>query len=58
MSQKFSAHRTPMEFAERVIETRGRTRYDNLKAKAKGIRDKDYEKVEKYLIEETNKLTQ
>jgi len=47
-----------MEFAERVIETRGRTRYDNLKAKAKGIRDKDYEKVEKYLIEETNKLTQ
>jgi hypothetical protein len=58
MSQKFSAHRTPIEFAEWVIETRGREWYDNLKAKAKGVRDKDYDKIEKYLVEETKRLTE
>ena len=57
MSFRFSAHKTPMEFTEWVIEKRGREWYDTLKAKAKWIRDKDYDKVEKYLIEETEKLT-
>ena len=57
MSKIFSAHKTPLEFAERIISVRWQERYDNLKRKTKQVRDKDYDKVEKYLIEETNKLT-
>ena len=56
MSRKFSAHQTPLEFAERVISKRWQERYDNLKAKSKQTRDKDYDAIEKYLIDETNKL--
>ena len=56
MSSKFSAHGTPMIFDERVIWVRGQERYDRLKLKTNKPRDKDYDKVEKYLIEETNKL--
>lgn len=58
MSSKFSAHKTPLEFALWIIAERWQERYDNLKAKSKEIRDKDYSKVEKYLLEETKKLTQ
>lgn len=58
MSQIFSAHKTPMEFTERVIEYRGKERYERLKRKTKQVRDKDYEKVERYLIDETKKLTE
>ena len=56
LSSSFSAHKTPMEFSERIIELRWEERYQNLKFKTKQLRDKDYDKVEKYLIEETNKL--
>ena len=56
VSSKFSAHKTPMIFDERIIKERWQERFDRLKRKAKGVRDKDYEKVEKYLIEETKKL--
>lgn len=58
MSKKFSAHKTPLEFAEWIISVRWQERYDRLKLKAHSVRDKDYDKVEKYLIEETAKLTQ
>ena len=58
MSSKFSAHKTPMEFAEWIIQKRWQERYDNLKAKKNQTRDGDYEKIEKYLIEETKKLTE
>lgn len=58
MSRNFSAHQTPMEFTERVIEYRWRERYENLKRKTKKARDQNYDKIEKYLIEETKKLTQ
>ena len=47
-----------MEFTERVIEYRGKERYERLKRKTKQVRDKDYEKVERYLIDETKKLTE
>jgi hypothetical protein len=47
-----------MEFSEWIMEKRGRDRYDRLKLKTKSLRDKDYDKVEKYLIEETKKLTE
>ena len=57
MSSKFSAHKTPTEFTERVKEYRWQERYDNLRAKSKEIRDKDYDKVQTYLLEETKKLT-
>jgi hypothetical protein len=57
MSSKFSAHKTPMIFDEWIISKRWQERYDRLKLKANSVRDKDYDKVEKYLIEETNKLT-
>lgn len=57
MSSKFSAHKTPTEFTEWVKEYRWQERYDNLRAKSKEIRDKDYDKVQTYLLEETKKLT-
>lgn len=49
MSSKFSAHKTPMEFTERVIDNRWQTRYDRLKRKANTIRDKDTDKIKDYL---------
>lgn len=52
MSSIFSAHKTPLEFAERVIQKRWQERYDNLKIKAHSIRDKDYDKVINYLSEQ------
>lgn len=58
LNSSFSAHKTPMEFSEWIMEKRGRDRYDRLKLKTKSLRDKDYDKVEKYLIEETKKLTE
>lgn len=57
MSSKFSAHKTPLEFALWIIAERWQERYDNLKAKSKEIRDKDYDKVQTYLLDETKKLT-
>lgn len=48
-SNTFSAHRTPMEFAERIIKKRWKKRYDDLKLKANKIWDKDYDKVVEYL---------
>ena len=58
MSKSFSAHRTPLEFAEWIISQRGVERYNNLKAKSKQVRDKDYDRVKQYLLDETEKLTQ
>lgn len=58
LDSNFSAHKTPMEFSEWIMEERGRERYDRLKAKTKALWDKDYDKIEKYLIEETKKLTE
>lgn len=46
-----------MEFTERILAERWQERYDRLKFKTKQVRDKDYEKVEQYLIAETEKLT-
>ena len=57
LSPRFSAHKTPCEFTDRIKETRGAERYDNLKLEANKTRDKDYDKVQKYLLEETEKLT-
>lgn len=58
MSSKFSAHRTPMEFADRIKEYRWEERYNNLKLKKNQKRDKDYDKVKQYLLDKTNELTQ
>ena len=38
-------------------EERGEEWYDNLKLESSKIRDKNYKKVEQYLLEETEKLT-
>lgn len=46
-----------MEFSEWIIKERGQTWYDNLKLEAHQIRDKDYDKVKKDLLAETEKLT-
>ena len=46
-----------MEFTERILAERWQERYDRLKFKTKQVRDKDYDKVQEYLIEETKKLT-
>ena len=56
LDSNFSAHKTPMEFSEWIIGERWEDRYQDLKFKTKQLRDKDYDRVEKYLIEETNKL--
>lgn len=58
MSPHFSAHKTPLEFAERIIEQRGQTRYDNLKLDSKKVWDKDYDKVIANLTEQILQLTQ
>lgn len=57
MSSKFSAHKTPLEFAEWVITRNGRGWYDNLKAKSKKTWNKKYDEVVEYLVSETKKLT-
>lgn len=57
LSSTFSAHKTPIEFIERIKEERGEEWYDNLKLESSKIRDKNYKKVEQYLLEETEKLT-
>jgi hypothetical protein len=46
-----------MIFDEWIISERGQERFDNLKQKANKLRDKNYEKIHDYLIEETKKLT-
>lgn len=58
LSSTFSAHKTPMEFTEWILAQRWQERYDRLKFKTKQLWDKDYAKVEQYLIDETAKLTQ
>ena len=58
MSPKFSAHKTPMEFSDRVREYRWEERYQALKEKKNKLRDKDYDGVKQYLLDETTKLTQ
>jgi predicted restriction endonuclease len=57
LCSSFSAHKTPADFVEWLKELRGEEWYNNLRFKAKQKRDKDYEKVERYLIDETKKLT-
>ena len=57
LSSQFSAHKTPIEFIEWIKEQRWEERYDNLKLESNKIRDKNYKKVEQYLLEETEKLT-
>jgi hypothetical protein len=56
LSTKFSAHWTPMIFDEWIISERWQERFDNLRAKANKTRDRNYERVHDYLIEETKKL--
>ena len=55
-SSKFSAHKTPLEFAERFKELKWEEFYDNLRRKSKGVWDWDYDKVEKYLNEQEELL--
>jgi len=57
MSSKFSAHKTPLEFAEWIMNLKGVERYNNLKAKSKQVWDKNYEKVITYLDEQEKLLT-
>lgn len=57
MSSTFSAHKTPMEFSDRVKEYRWEDRYQALKEKKNKLRDKDYTKVKQNLLDETAKLT-
>lgn len=57
LNSNFSAHKTPLEFAEWIKELKGEERYDNLKRKSKGLRDGDYDKVIKYLDEQAEILT-
>lgn len=57
MSSIFSAHKTPLEFAEWIIAKRWQERYDNLKRKTKWLWDKKYEKVVAYLDEQEALLT-
>ncbi len=45
----FSAHQTPTEFTNRIIQKRWQKRYDELKYKANQLRDKDYDKIKDYL---------
>lgn len=54
-SSSFSAHKTPTEFTEWIIEKRGREWYDNLRLKAnKTEKLMTFEKVA--LLDELNKL--
>ena len=57
LNSNFAAHKTPMEFSDRVKEYRWEERYQALKEKKNKIRDKDYTKVKQYLLDETAKLT-
>lgn len=57
LNQNFSAHGTPLEFADRIKELKWEERYDNLKRKSKWVRDGDYDKVIKYLNEQAEILT-
>lgn len=57
LSSKFSAHKTPLEFAERFKEKKGEEFYNNLRRKSKAVWDWDYDKVEKYLQEQEDRLT-
>ena len=45
-----------MLFDEWIISERGQERYDRLKFKTNQVWDRDYDKIEKYLLDETNKL--
>lgn len=56
-SSKFSAHKTPLEFAERFKELKGEEFYNNLRRKSKATWDWDYDKVVKYLDEQEQLLT-
>lgn len=54
-SSSFSAHKTPTEFTEWIIEKRGREWYDNLRLKANQTEKlMTFEKVE--MLENLNKL--
>ena len=57
LSSTFSAHKTPLEFVEWIKEYRWEAWYDNLKLESNKKWDKDYDKIQKNLIEETKKLT-
>lgn len=52
----FSAHKTPMEFTQRIILKRWKTRYENLRYKAKQIWNKDYDRIEFYLNNKEKEL--
>ena len=58
LSSQFSAHKTPIEFIEWIKEYRWEEWYDNLKLESNKTRDKNYKKVETYLLEKTAELTQ
>ena len=55
-SNHFSAHRTPMEFSQRIIKKRWKKRYEWLKYKANQIRDKDYDRIKFYLEQKEQEL--
>lgn len=58
MSSNFSAHKTPLEFAEWVINKKWKERYDNMKRKSKMLWDKDYDKVMKYLEDKEQEINE
>lgn len=57
LNSNFSAHKTPLEFAEWIISVRWENRYFELKLKKNKCFDKDYERIEKELNERKDKLT-
>ena len=56
MSSKFSAHKTPADFIERIKSKRWEEWYNRIRLKAKRIWDKDYEEIRRYLEEEEQKI--
>lgn len=53
----FSAHKTPLEFAEWIISVRWEKWYFELKLKKNKVFDGDYERITKELNERKDKLT-
>lgn len=57
-NNKFSAHRTPLEFAEWLINKRWEEWYYDLKRKSKKLWDNNYDKIEKYLDDKEKELNE
>ncbi len=50
----FSAHKSPIEFIEKLKEMRGEDWYERLRAKARKVWHKDIELTQKYLLTQIN----